>query len=63
MCILLLLVVNVVAIVYKTGIFCRESPMDDSSLKISDILPEDAKSYDKMRPPRTDGENENKIKN
>ena len=34
----------------------RESPMDDSPLEISDILPEDTKAYDKMRPPSSGGE-------
>ncbi|XP_076063513.1 glycine receptor subunit alpha-2-like [Oratosquilla oratoria] len=29
---------------------------DDSKLEISDILPEDSKHYDKMRPPRSNGE-------
>ncbi|KAA0190001.1 hypothetical protein HAZT_HAZT001000 [Hyalella azteca] len=31
------------------------SPMDDTLLQLSNILPEDAKTYDKMRPPSADG--------
>lgn len=35
---------------------------DDSLLEISDILPEDTKSYDKMRPPQSQGKWEHYYK-